>query len=74
MTKRLFIVKYVFFNNNFDVTRNNANKTIKNVENEINDEINDEVDNNFENIYDDVLNTTKNVNNTNEANEVNFFV
>ena len=55
ITKKSFIVKYVFF----DIARDFANKIIKNV----NDEVN--------NICDDILNTTKNINFTSKINEIN---
>ena len=55
ITKKLFIVKYVFF----DVARDFANKIVKSV----NDEVSD--------ICDDILNTTKNINFASKINEVN---
>ena len=59
MTKRLFMIKYDFFD--VVIAKNVANKT---------NEINDEVDNICDDICDDILNTTKNINTTSEVNKV----
>ena len=63
ITKKLFIVKYVFFY----IKKIFANKIIKN----FNDEVNNEIENDFEIICDVILNTTKNINTTNKINKIN---
>ena len=55
MTKKSFIVRYVFF----DVARDFANKIVKSVSDEIND------------ICDDILNATKNINFASKVDEIN---
>ena len=70
LTKKSFIVKYVFFDIERNIAKNDANKINKS----FNDEISNEVDKNFENICDDILNTTR-VDKINEVNKatLDFF-